>query len=206
MNRIMAISDILKNISKIKDPDQRKLELTKHQNNKALMTVLQAAYHPAIKFLLPEGTPPFKKLQKSQDAEGSLYREARKFYIFIEGQTPNISQLKRETLFIQLLEALDPDDAELILGMKDKKIIYPGLTYEFVHSTFPDLIPDPEQKKLMEDKEKPKNPKVRKAVPCPFGCKSSNQDGLFAINTLGLHLRRVHGSSNEEAEQDNVTQ
>jgi hypothetical protein len=49
-----------------------------------------------------------------------------------------MTSMRREQLFIQLLEALDPDDAELIIAMKDKSSPYKNLTKKLVMETFPD--------------------------------------------------------------------
>jgi hypothetical protein len=197
---IRSISEILNEISKIKNFEQQKAALASCKNNTALMQLLHATFHPDVKFLLPEGKPPFKKTEKSMDLQGSLYRESRKMHYFIEGLSPPLPQLKRETLFVQLLEVLDPDDVELVLGMKEKRMIYPGITYDLVYKTFPGMLPDPNTVKPTAEDKKPKNQRGRKAVPCPHGCKSSHEDGLFAINTIGQHMKRVHGSSNEGVE------
>ena len=90
-----------------------------------------------------------------------------------------------------LLEALDPDDADLILGMKDKKMIYPGITYELVASTFPGLLPEKEEAPVGKERAQPKK------VACPFGCKSSSEDGLYLPGPLAMHIKKVHGSSDE---------
>lgn len=201
-----GIAEILNEISKIKNFDQQKAALATCANIKPLMQLLHATFHPGVKFLLPEGEPPYKKTEKNMDLQGSLYRESRRMYLFIDGLAPNLTQLKRETLFVQLLEMIDPDDAKLVLGMKDKKMIYPGITYELVYKTFPGMLPDPESLKdlpkatsIVEDR-KPKNQRGRKAVPCPFGCKSSHEDGLFAVNGLPTHIKTAHGLLNKGVE------
>ena len=56
----------------------------------------------------------------------------------MRGELPNMTSMRREQLFIQLLEALDPDDAELIIAMKDKSSPYKNLTKKLVMETFPD--------------------------------------------------------------------
>lgn len=197
MAKTLGISEILYEISKIKNFDQRKAALASCRNNKVLLQVLNATFNPSVKFLLPEGSPPYKQAVSEMDLQSSLYRESRKMYYFIEGMAPNMPQLKRETLFVQMLEVLDPNDAKLVIGMKDKKMPYDGITYDLVYQTFPGMLPAPssltvEQKAVVEDR-KPKNQRGRKAVPCPHGCKSSNEDGLFAVNTLGQHMKRAHG-------------
>ena len=55
--------------------------------------------------------------------------------------------LRRESMFVGLLERLDPQDAVLLIAIKDKKLSYKGLTYKLVKDTWPDLLPDVEEEK-----------------------------------------------------------
>lgn len=201
MSRIMGVAEILKQISSIKSKEERQNALASCYNNQALMQMLHACFHPDVKFLLPAGDPPFKKLEKSVDAQGSLYRESRKMHYFIEGLSPDLHPLKRETMFVQLLEALDPDDADLMLAVKDKKMPYKGITYDLVASTFPGLLPEQTVEQKTEEKKS-----VGKKVPCPFGCESSSEDGLFSPGPLVMHMRKAHpeeaGSSENGEEID----
>ncbi len=201
-NSTMSISEIFSTISKIKDPQERQNALGTCANNRALMQIIHATFHPEVKFLLPEGAPNFTKLEKSVDAQGTLYREAKKMYLFIDGLSPEMHQLRRETLFVQLLESVDPEDADLLIAMKDKKMPYKGITYDLVHSTFPGLLPDPATVVLGEDGESKKDGRSgrERAIACPFGCKSSNEDGLFLPGPLAQHIKRTHGSSDEDSE------
>jgi hypothetical protein len=59
--------------------------------------------------------------------------------LFVEGGNPNLTNLRRETLFIQLLESVDPNDAKLLLAMKDKKSAFSGINKTIVRQAFPDL-------------------------------------------------------------------
>jgi hypothetical protein len=61
------------------------------------------------------------------------------FFDFVEGGNPNLSKIRRETLFIQLLESIHPKDAILLSSIKDKKIPFKGLTKKIVHQAFPDI-------------------------------------------------------------------
>jgi hypothetical protein len=69
-----------------------------------------------------------------------LYQEQRRLYLFIAGGHPDLSQLRRETLFIQVLESIPPEEAELLLAVKDKKLPYKGITKEIVQEAFPGLL------------------------------------------------------------------
>jgi len=134
----LGIAEILENASKIED-NNKKIEYLRQQDNPTLRMVLQYAYSPSIKWLLPEGNPPYKENQLV-DQQSRLYTEARKFYLFVEGGNPNLKQIRREFLFIELLEVVDPKDAVLLLAMKDKKLPYPNLTPELIQQTFPGLF------------------------------------------------------------------
>jgi hypothetical protein len=105
-----------------------------------IFQILKYMFDPNIKFLLPKGSPPYKELDF--DEPGRLYVEARKLYLFIEGGHPTLTQLKRESLFISLLENISPEDAKLLVAMKEKKSPYKGLTKNLVSTAFPGLIPD----------------------------------------------------------------
>jgi hypothetical protein len=62
-------------------------------------------------------------------------------YLFVEGGNPNLSQLKREQIFIELLESVDPQDAELLVSVKDKKLPYKNINRNLIEKTYPGLIP-----------------------------------------------------------------
>ena len=62
----------------------------------------------------------------------------------MEGGNPNLKPLRREFLFIQLLESIDSEDAKLLLSVKDKKLPFKGITEKIVRQAFPDLLPQEE--------------------------------------------------------------
>lgn len=133
-----SISEILKLVSE-QPTRQSKVETLLKHNTPVLTQVLQYALDPRIKWLLPEGSPPYKE-NVYPGQELNLYSEARRLYLFVEGGNPNLTNIKRELLFIQLLEILDPNDAKLIIAAKDKKIPYKGITVKLVNEAFPGLI------------------------------------------------------------------
>jgi hypothetical protein len=58
----------------------------------------------------------------------------------MEGGNPNLNAIKREQIFIQMLESINADDAELLVAMKDKKSPYKNITKDIVVEAFPGLI------------------------------------------------------------------
>ena len=134
----LGVAEILKKASEITDENQR-IDWLRKNNSVALESMLRGAYDPKIVWLLPEGAPPYK-VNDLVDQQNRLYTEARKLYLFIEGGNPNLKQLRREALFIELLETLDPEDAKLLLAVKEKHIPYPGVTKEVVAKAFPNIL------------------------------------------------------------------
>ena len=138
----MAVSlpKILREVAKAKNKDEKKATLIRYDNG-ALREILKHAFHPDIKFLLPTGNPPYKSVVDDSDNPTYLYGLIRKLYLFVEGGDPNLNSSRREYLFIEMLESIHPQEAELLLQVKDKKLKCRGLTYNLVKETFPELLP-----------------------------------------------------------------
>jgi len=132
-----SLYNILKECSEGKSPKER-VERLQQNANPALLLVLKYTFDPNIKFLLPEGDPPYKPCE-FLDQEGRLYAEAKKLYLYVEGGNPNLTKFKRESLFIQLIESVDKNDAILLCSVKDKKLPFKTLTSSIVKQAFPEL-------------------------------------------------------------------
>lgn len=134
-----TIYDILNDISQLPSQKEKVQALQSNQYASTLKTVFAYMLDQNIKWLLPEGDPPYKPCE-FLDVEGRFLPELRKLYLFVEGGNPNLTQLRRETLFIQLLESIDPKDAKLLLAMKDRKIPFKGFNRGMIRQAFPDLV------------------------------------------------------------------
>ena len=116
-----------------------KAQILKDHESTQLIDMLQLTYNPSIQWLLPEGNPPYIKNEAPAGTEhSSLAQEARKLYHFIVGGNNQITKLKKETMFIQMLEGLHEKDAEVLMAIKNKNLnnIYKGLTSQMVKETF----------------------------------------------------------------------
>ena len=135
-------------------PKKHKVDLLRRLNEHC-KEILHHAFHPSIKFLLPEGTPPYVFRGTPEAFPTSLYPEVRTFYIFCEGGGANVNQIRREAIFIQLLEKIHPDEAKVVIAMKDKKFneLYDTITYDVVREAFPDMLPEREVKKKSPGKK-----------------------------------------------------
>jgi hypothetical protein len=131
-----AIFEILEEVSKAKTRDE-KVSILKSKENPALVTVLRAALDKSVVFALPKTAPPFKENELPAQ-EARLYSEVRRFkYLTTNTQIP---AMKRETIFIEMLEAVHPKDAQVLVSMISKKLPYKGITSKMVNIAFPGLI------------------------------------------------------------------
>ena len=134
----LLISEILDKVSKIKSKKD-KVKFLQDNNTDSLRMVLKSAFDPKIKWLLPEGDVPYKRNDAPEGTEHSvLAYEARKLYHFMEGGNADITQGKRETMFIQMLEGLHESEADVLCAAKDKVLHqkYKGLSEPVVKEAF----------------------------------------------------------------------
>jgi hypothetical protein len=131
-------SEVLDKLGKIKTKKDKVTHL-KQYNDASLRMVIKSSFDPKIKWSLPEGEVPYRKNEAPEGTEHSnLSYEARKLFHYIEGGNPQLTQNKRESMFIQLLEALHPDEADILVAAKDKILHrkYKGLSENVVKEAF----------------------------------------------------------------------
>ena len=136
----IGVAEFLEKVSRIKRKDDR-AEALKFNDSFVIRTILQGAFDPRIKWALPEGTPPYTP-NALVDQQNVLIHDARKLIHFVEGGSPGLSQIKRESLFVEMLETVTPEDAVMLCAIKDKKLPWKGITPEIVNQAFPGLLPD----------------------------------------------------------------
>lgn len=124
------ITEVLKEIND--DLDLFSTTYKKNGNGGPLGKVFVHAFTPEGKFLLPEGTPPFKPDQAPMGmSPANFIQEVKKFYLFCR---KDLTNTKRENIFIQLCEAVHPDEAKILVAIKDQTLteLYPNITKEVV--------------------------------------------------------------------------
>jgi hypothetical protein len=135
----LGVAELLSKVNELRDESQQ-LVVLRNNDSAALRAIIQGAFHPNAKWLLPRGNPPYRP-NDLPDLESVFHSEYRKLYLFIDGGIQNLNQVKRERLFIEMLERLAPADAELLLSIKDKIFPYDNISEETVKRAFPGLIP-----------------------------------------------------------------
>ena len=134
----LLFSEILDLVHKAKTKN-KKVELLKKYNSDALRMVIKSSFDPNIVWVMPKGNVPYTPNDAPAGTEHTrLATEAKKLYRFIRGGDNITPQFKKEQMFVQLLEGLHKDEAELICYAKDKQLhkIVKGLSAPVVRQAF----------------------------------------------------------------------
>jgi len=137
-NYTPLLSEVLQNLGKIKSKKD-KVSYLKENNTPALRQIIKSSFDPKIKWALPYGEVPYVINEAPEGTEHSvLSYEVRRLYHFIESGNSKISQNKREIMFVQMLEGLHPDEADVLIAAKDKILHqkYKGLSINVVKEAF----------------------------------------------------------------------
>ena len=133
-------SEILERISKART-NAKKVELLTENRNNALVSLLIWNFDDTVLSTLPAGRPPFKPNEAPAGTEHtSLRQEFKHLYNFVKGGNDSLNSLRRETMFVQILETLHPDEADILCLVKDKKLQEKyKLTRSVVETAYPDI-------------------------------------------------------------------
>ncbi len=114
----IGIAEQLAEIDNLKTKKER-IEALQKASTPALKKILGFCFDSRIKWRLPPNRPPFRKTKKEEDLQNVLKSEVRKLDIFVESAThAKTPAVTREMQFLNLLESVDPDDAELLIAIK----------------------------------------------------------------------------------------
>ena len=132
------ISEIFTKINNAKDKP-KKIEVLRQYDSPGMRMILKGAFDPKIEWELPEGTPPYIENEAPAGTEHTyLEVEARRLYNFAKGGNNTINKIRKETLFIQMLEGLHASEAKVLIDVKNKSLnkTYKGLTSDMVKEAF----------------------------------------------------------------------
>lgn len=134
------LSEVLAKVSKQRTK-AKKIQVLKENESLHLKSVLIWNFDDTVVSVLPEGPVPFDKNEAPAGTEHTyLAHEHKILYNFIKGGNDFLKPVKREQLFLQLLEGLHEDEAEVICLMKDKKLTDKyKITKAVVTEAFPDI-------------------------------------------------------------------
>ncbi len=136
----LLISEVLQKVSNAKTKVE-KVKLLRQYNSDTLRMLLIWNFDESIASAVPAGEVPYNVNDAPAGTEHtSLEHESRLFFHFIEGGNQNLTKSKRENMFIQLLEGLHPDEAEIVCLVKDKALEDKySITYDIVRQAYSDI-------------------------------------------------------------------
>jgi hypothetical protein len=118
-----------------------KVKILRENESWALKDIIRGSMDSSLKWNLPPGKPPYNP-SPEHSHPANLLREHKKFGYFVKGgKGDKMSAVKRESMFIGLIEGVHPGDAELVIGMINKEKPK-GLTRPIVEEAFPGLLKD----------------------------------------------------------------
>ena len=121
--------------------DAKKVAILQEYECDILKSLFIWNFDDSIISLLPEGKVPYKANENPLGTDhSSLRREQRNLYMFVKGGNDALSTIRRETIFIQMLEGLHPKEADIIVAVKDGDLedMY-DVPFEVVEEAYPDI-------------------------------------------------------------------
>ena len=132
------MSEVLTKVNNAKDK-AKKIAVLKEHDSEPLRMLIKSSFDPKIKWVMPEGQVPYKPNEAPEGTEHTLLsQEVRRFYHYIEGADNQTPRMRKETMFIQMLEGLHKSEAEVVCYAKDKILHqkYKGLSDSVVKTAF----------------------------------------------------------------------
>lgn len=118
-----------------------KIRILQENNSGALQDVLRGTYDDRIVWLLPQGAPPPFTPNRPETTPSNLLKECVMLKYLVRGAGyDNMLSVKREKIFIGLLESVHPKDADVLLDLINKRPIE-GISKAIVKEAFPSLLP-----------------------------------------------------------------
>lgn len=124
---------------------QDRLDVLRQNDTWALRNVLLGALNPEIKFTIKK-VPEYKSVDVPPGLAYSHMTEAlSRIYLWVDGnpkRPEGLTESRATELLLQLLESLEPKEAEVFASMIRKDLKVPHLTPKLVNEAFPGLLPE----------------------------------------------------------------
>lgn len=157
------------NLASKQRSNAKKIEVLKKYEDPSLKTIFIWNFDETVVSVLPPGEVPYASVGEQNSFSGTvsekindavskmaelnsnslgandqgystIRKEHRMFYNFVKGGNDGLSSLRRETMFINILQGLHPLEAEIVCLVKDKKLQTKyNITKEIVSEAYPDI-------------------------------------------------------------------
>ena len=149
----------------------KKVEVLRKYDEFHLRTIFLWNFDEVVQSALPEGDVPYQsyddqnsysgtlstKLQEDirsmyetgsfsmgvSDSQGrtTIRRECKNFYHFVRGGNDGMNNMRRESMYINILQGLHPLEAEILVLVKDKRLSERyKVTREHVEEAYPEIV------------------------------------------------------------------
>jgi hypothetical protein len=124
------------------ETEEDKIKMLQQYKNDALKTLLIWNFDESIISLLPSGEVPYQPNESPLGVDhSSLRRDYKNLYNFVKGGNDSLSKIRREAIFIQILESLHPNEAEVLILVKDKNLEDKyDISFDIVQKAYPDIV------------------------------------------------------------------
>ena len=133
-----SIAEVLTKVNNAKTKD-KKIAILKENDSEALRAIIKSSFDPNIQWVMPEGDVPYKPNEVPEGTEHTrLIQEYRQLWHYIKGADNKTPRMRKEQMFVQMLEGLHESEAALLINAKDKKLhqVYKGLSTNVVCEAF----------------------------------------------------------------------
>ena len=126
----------------------KKLEILRTHGEDSFKMTMIWNFDESVVSMLPEGSVPYQPVESDVQANrekglpqrSTIRNSARQFYRFVKGGDDKLNKIKRESIFINILETLPPPEAEILVLVKDKALNTKyNITKELVAEAYPEI-------------------------------------------------------------------
>ena len=126
----------------------KKLEILRTHGEDSFKMTMIWNFDESVVSMLPDGKVPYQPVESDVQANrekglpqrSTIRNSARQFYRFVKGGDDQLNKIKRESIFINILETLPPPEAEILVLVKDKALNTKyNITKELVAEAYPEI-------------------------------------------------------------------
>jgi len=126
----------------------KKLDILRAHGEDSFKMTMIWNFDESVVSMLPEGSVPYQPVESDVQADrekglpqrSTIRNSARQFYRFVKGGDDQLNKIKRESIFINILETLPQPEAEILVLVKDKALNTKyNITKELVAEAYPEI-------------------------------------------------------------------
>ena len=126
----------------------KKLDILRAHGEDSFKMTMIWNFDESVVSMLPEGSVPYQPVESDVQADrekglpqrSTIRNSARQFYRFVKGGDDQLNKIKRESIFINILQTLPQEEAEILILVKDKALNTKyNITKELVSEAYPEI-------------------------------------------------------------------